>query len=180
MIKPADLNETLLTTARADFNKGLCAYASFKVNNQALSEDLVQDTFIKTWSYLVKGGEILKMKVFLYHVLNGLIIDEYRKHKSSSLDVLQQNGFEPPAHEGKQYADTFDGEQALQLIAELPEPYCTVLKLRFVDDLSLTEIALKVGKSNNTVAVQVHRGLEKLRVRFNSKMYPLMLLVFML
>ena len=51
--------------AHTDFHKGLNTYASFKVSSLALSEDLVQDTFIKTWSYLAKGGEIGKMKAFL-------------------------------------------------------------------------------------------------------------------
>jgi len=49
-----------LTQAYNDFNTGLNAYSSFKVSNGMLSEDLVQDTFVKTWAYLVKGGEIEK------------------------------------------------------------------------------------------------------------------------
>ncbi len=65
----------ILTLAHHDFDKGLNARAFFKVNNRAISKDLVQDTFIKTWIYLVKGGKIDIMKAFLYHVLNNLIVD---------------------------------------------------------------------------------------------------------
>ena len=46
-----------LTTAHHDYEKGLNARAFFKLNNHALGEDLVQDTFIKTWKYLVRGGK---------------------------------------------------------------------------------------------------------------------------
>ena len=53
-------NRASLTQAYNDFNTGLNAYSSFKVSNGMLSEDLVQDTFVKTWAYLVKGGEIEK------------------------------------------------------------------------------------------------------------------------
>ena len=80
--------QEILTLAHHDYEKGLNARAFFKVSNKALGEDLVQDTFIKTWSYLVKGGKIEIMKAFLYHVLNHLVIDEYRKHKIQSLDAL--------------------------------------------------------------------------------------------
>lgn len=40
--------------------------------------------------------------------------------------------------------------------------------MRFVQDLSLTEISLITGQSKNTVAVQVHRGLKKLRTLYDG------------
>jgi RNA polymerase sigma-70 factor (ECF subfamily) len=152
-----------ITLAHKDFHKGLNTYASFKVNNHALSEELVQDTFIKTWSYLVKGGEIVKMKAFLYHVLNGLIIDEYRKRKASSLDALIENGYEPAFEEESKIADAFDGKKAVQLIEQLPKAYQKVMRMRYVQDLSLAEMAVITGKTKNTMAVHAHRGLEKLK-----------------
>src|SRR3989344_3571626 len=87
--------QAVLTLAHNDYEKGLNAHAFFKVHDHAMGEDLVQDTFMKTWAYLVKGGKIDVMKAFLYHVLNNLIIDEYRKHKTTSLDALLVKGFEP-------------------------------------------------------------------------------------
>jgi len=36
-----------------------------------------------------------------------------------------------------------------------------------VRDLSLQEISLITGRSKNSIAVQAHRGLEKLRVIYN-------------
>ena len=77
--------QIIITKAHGDFERGLGNYALSKISNKMLSDELVQDTFIKTWSYLVKGGEIILMKAFLYHVLNDLIIDEYRKRKTTSL-----------------------------------------------------------------------------------------------
>ena len=85
----------ILTLAHHDYEKGLNARAFFKVSDRATSQDFVQNTFIKTWSYLLKGGKIDIMKAFLYHVLDNLIVDQYRKHKTSSLDFLIEKGFEP-------------------------------------------------------------------------------------
>jgi len=161
-------NKTTLTNAHTDFERGLSSYASFKVNNSSLSEDLVQDTFLKTWSYLVKGGEILKMKAFLYHILNGLIIDEYRKRKVASLDVLMATGYEPNESESQidKYTDAFDEHSAIQLISQLPLPYQKVMRMRYVQELTLDEMAKLSGKSKNSVAVQAHRGLEKLKTLY--------------
>lgn len=82
-----------LTVAHHDYEKGLKARAFFKVRNHEIGEDLVQETFMKTWIYLVRGGKIDVMKAFLYHILNHLIVDEYRKHKTTSLDVLHGKRF---------------------------------------------------------------------------------------
>lgn len=169
--KDNEQKEEVLTLAHENFYKGLKSYASFKVNNPALSEELVQDTFIKTWSYLAKGGEIIKMKAFLYHVLNGLIIDEYRKQKAFSLDVLIENGYEltfEEEEEGK-IADAFDGKVALSLIPELPKAYQKIMRMRYIQDLSLAEIAVLSCKTKNSAAVQAHRGLEKIKELYFRK-----------
>ncbi len=71
--------ETVLTKAHSDYDKMLNAHAFFKMEDKMTDEDMVQDTFIKTWTYMVKRGKIETMKSFLYHVLDNLIIDEYRK-----------------------------------------------------------------------------------------------------
>lgn len=59
-----------------------------------------------------------------------------------------------------------DGKAAIRLIENLPEPYKKVLHMRYIQDLSLGEMALITGKSKNTMAVQVHRGLVKLKVLY--------------
>ncbi len=38
--------------------------------------------------------------------------------------------------------------------------------MRFVQDLSLKEMSLITGKTKNSIAVQVHRGLEKIKVLY--------------
>ena len=122
---------------------------------------------MKTWSYLVKGGKIEVMKAFLYHVLNNLIVDEYRKRKTSSLDVLLEKGFEPGKDYSERLIDVLDGKAAILLIQQLPERYKKAMRMRFVQGLTLTEMSLITGQSKNTLAVQIHRGLEKLKLLYH-------------
>ncbi len=162
--------QTILTLAHKEFNKGLNSHAFFKVNNRATSEDLVQETFMKTWKYLVRGGKIETIKAFLYHVLNNLIVDEYRKRKLASLEEMTEVGYEPPVDdtEFKKLFNIIDGKTASLLIQRLPEIYKKIMILRFVKDLSLEEISLITGQTRNTVAVKVHRGLAKLRILYRA------------
>ncbi len=159
--------QAVLTVAHHDHEKGLNLHAFFKINDRAISEDLVQETFMKTWKYLVKGGKVDVMKAFLYHVLNNLIVDEYRKRKTTSLDVLLEKGFEPKSRDSERIFNVLDGKSAMLLIQRLPKTYQKVMRMRYVQDLSLEEISLITGQSKNTIAVQLHRGLEKLKMLYS-------------
>ena len=155
-----------LSTAHFDHQKGLNIHAFIKVHDHALGQDLVQDTFLKTWSYLVKGGKIDTMKSFLYHILNHLIVDEYRKHKTKSLDALVEAGFEPRVDYTEALIDKLDGKAVMLLLGRLPQAYCKVMRMRYVQDLSLKEMSLLTGQTKNALAVQLHRGLAKLKLLY--------------
>lgn len=104
------------------------------------------------------------MKAFLYHILNNLIIDEYRKRKTVSLDFMMEKGFEPSASDFSETFSTLDGKEALMLIQRLPQMYRKVMRMKYIQDLSLGEMSSVTGQSKNAIAVQAHRGLEKLKV----------------
>lgn len=174
-INSKNLSKLKLAIIRADmhvahvsFVKGLEKRALYKTNDVQLGQDLVQATFLKTLLYLQKGGKIILMKSFLNHVLNDLIVDEYRKHKTMSLDLLLDKGFEPGGDDQERTMNIFDGKQVVQLIPLLPEKYETVIRLRYMQELSLKEISLITGQTPNTVAVQAHRGLEKLKTIYDE------------
>jgi len=59
MMTPKQKNEReiVLNAAHHDHERSMNSFALFKTHNHATGQDLVQDTFIKTWGYLVKGGE---------------------------------------------------------------------------------------------------------------------------
>lgn len=159
----------LFDVAHHDYEKGLNKYAFFKTNDHSIGENLVQDTFMKTWIYLVKKGKIDMMKTFLYHILNNLIVDQYRKHKTSSLDSLTEKGFDPSFEDHKRLFDILDGKAATLLIGQLPVIYQKVVRMRYVQNLSLKEMSLITGQSKSTLAVQAHRGFEKLKILYKHK-----------
>jgi len=159
--------QAVLTDAHHDYEKGMNVHAFFKVSNHAMGEDLVQETFVKTWAYLVRGGKIEVMRAFLYHILNNLIIDEYRRHKTVPLDVLMLKGFDPVSPHSGDLRSMLDGKATLLLISQLPPTYRKVMHMRHIQDLSLKEMSLITGQTRNALSVQLHRGLEKLKVLCN-------------
>jgi len=156
------------------YSDALFRHASFRLSDRDRAYDLTQDTFFKAWDYVSGGGVIKHYKSFLYRILHNLIIDEYRKKKSGSLDELLENEAAAPAIEAlmsqgsvQETEEAYDEEALVEKIRlripELPDDYRTTLTLRFIDGLSTAEIADAIGVSKNVVSVRIHRGVEKLR-----------------
>lgn len=165
-IKQRINRQAILALAHTNFSKKLNIHAFFKVSNHAIGQDLVQDTFLKAWKYMAKGGKIDVMKSFLYRILNNLIIDEYRRKKADSLDAQIENGFEPSVDDSNRLFNMLDGSAAMMLIKKLPMVYRNVMSMRYEQDLTLQEMSDASGQTKNSLAVQLHRGLGKLKILY--------------
>lgn len=173
-----DTREKDYLAAYEAYNDALFRHALFRVSNRDRALELVQDTFLKVWDYLQGGGTVDQYKAFLYRILNNLIIDEYRKKKSSSLDEILENDtgdMESKMSEGsaREVEEGFDEARALEAIRaripELPDTYRDVVTMRYIDGLTPKEIASMMNISENVVSVRLHRGTHKLREICNPK-----------
>lgn len=135
----------------------------FRVFDRERGKDLMQETFMRAWEYLNKGEKVLNMRAFLYRVANNLIIDESRKKKEASLDRLQEEGFDPGIDETDKMNSRLEHGRVLNTLKDLDDNYRNILVMRYMNDLSPSEIAEVTGESANTVSVRIYRGLKQLR-----------------
>lgn len=135
----------------------------FRIGDRERAKDLMQDTFTKSWQYIVEGASVNNMKAFLYRVANNLIIDEYRKKKEISLTYLQEQGYNPGFDDRKRNENRIDAQFAISTINKLDEKYREVVLMRFIDELLPKEIAEITGESENNVSVRLHRGIKQLK-----------------
>lgn len=161
-----DMIRSDVTDVYDSYKTGLSKRALYKTNDIEVGHDLIQTTFLKTLSYLQKGGKIDVMRSFLNHILNDLIIDKYGENKTSSFDAFLEKGFESDFDDNKRITDIFDSKQIVLLIPLLPKKYQLIMHMRYMQNLSLKEMSLITGQQQNTVAVQAHRGLEKLKILY--------------
>ena len=160
------------------YSDALFRHAHFRISNRERALDLVQDTFLKTWDFVHGGGRVDQYKAFLYRILNNLIIDEYRKKKSSSLDEILENDtgeMEARLSDGsvRETEEKYDEVSMLKEIRahipELPDTYRDVITMRYIDCLTPREIASLMSISENVVSVRIHRGTHKLRELCNPQ-----------
>src|SRR5690242_12894969 len=107
-----------------ELSEPLFRHLYFRVYSKQRAEELLQDTFMKTWNYLRGGKEVENLKAFLYRVANNLAIDESRKHKEQSLETLLegQPGLEPTSDDGKTGAKNLLVTQIFEVIETFEEP----------------------------------------------------------
>ncbi|MEK7075848.1 MAG: RNA polymerase sigma factor [Patescibacteria group bacterium] len=146
------MNELDFEKTYNEFADSIFRHCFFRVSSREVAKDLTQETFVKTWQALEKGKEVYNMKAFLYKVATNLIIDYYRKHKEVSLDDLQEKGVDF-VKESRQAPDFMDLQVVLREVHSLPEKYRQVLMMRYIEDLSVIEIADMISVSENTVSV---------------------------
>lgn len=145
------------------YSDAIFRFCLIKTSKREVALDLTQESFTKLWEYIAQGNEVSEPKALLYRIATNLIIDYYRKKKSDSLDALTQNGFDIAEIPEISPERRFDIQQLYTKINELPDKYKDILIMRFVDDLSIPEIAEVYNEHENTISVRIHRAVDKLR-----------------
>ncbi|MFM2357608.1 MAG: hypothetical protein RJA61_345 [Candidatus Parcubacteria bacterium] len=162
LMNETEIIQSNFLKAYDEYADALFRHCYFRVSSREVALDLTQDIFTKTWEYLSQGKEVKNIKAFLFQVARNIVIDYYRKHKSVSLDVELENGvqFEDMHSETGARSEI---SHMLSALEKLPEQYREILRLRYIDDLSVSEIAETIGEKENAVSVRIHRGVEKLK-----------------
>lgn len=135
----------------------------FRVHDRDLAIDLTQETFVRTWEYLRQGKEVDNLRAFLYRVASNLIVDFSRKKKSQSLDNMQDKGLEIRHIDRETTEGRLDAKGVVLVLDKLNDNHRTVIVMRYLDELSVKEIAQALGESENAISVRIHRALKKLR-----------------
>ena len=143
-------------------------FCALKISDREAAHDLMQETFAKAWEYARKGNEIKDWKPFLFRTAYNLIVDSYRKKRSTSLDqMIDDHDFVVIDEDAGKQIDTIELARAKKAIAGLDKTYREVILLRFTEDLPPREIAQILGLSENVVSVRLHRGIKMLREKLN-------------
>lgn len=165
----------LLDALVEQYQHRLLRYLSHLTSNQALAEDLFQETWMRV---LEKGHQYdgrNKFSSWLFSIAHNVAIDYLRKRQPSSLDEINESQEGPvlePADGGPSAFDVVAGqEQAAQIAAAMervPLVYREVLVLRFQEQMKLEEIAQLIHIPLATVKTRLYRGVMALRPAFQG------------
>ena len=132
--------------------------------NQATSQDLVQDVFMRALKYRKTFREDSKFTPWLYRMARNACIDQFRK---SGREPLLPGEMPEPASTEPSAADLVEtGEDVERLhtaMSKLPDDKREILILSRFEFRRHAEIAEMLDCSVGAVKVRVHRALSRLR-----------------
>lgn len=146
--------------------KQIYRFIYFKVSGHEEAEDLTAEVFLKSWNYIQEGKEVKSFSGLLYRIARNAIIDLYRSKAAQPESVSLYNEDVEVGDENvwlKKMHVSIEHQGIVQAIKKLKQEYQEVVTLRFIDDLSIEEIAEITGKKKISVRVTLHRALKKLQ-----------------
>jgi RNA polymerase sigma factor (sigma-70 family) len=160
------------------------AYISLYIRDQALAEDLFQDTFLKVIQS-VKAGKYYDNGKFLSWVMriaHNLIIDHFRRVKQ--MNTISNDDYESDLFNSKKLSDNNIEDDMIRrqilkdvrkMISLLPDDQREVVILRHYAGLSFKEIADITGVSINTALGRMRYSLINMRKIIEEKKLSLTL-----
>jgi len=150
-------------------------FVYFKVSSSQEAEDLTSTVFLKTWNYIQHQNidKAKSLRALIYKIARNLIIDHYRSTKKIDASIDDENAGISIVDEKQNIARQAETSSDFKIVEEnllkLKDEYREIIVMRFIDELSFTEIAQILGKSKDNVRVLVHRALGALRDLLKEK-----------
>jgi RNA polymerase sigma-70 factor (ECF subfamily) len=142
-------------------------HALYRTGSSETASDVMGETFLKAWEYFrLHAQEVKNLKAFIYRICNNLVIDHYRRNARAPVpideDLERTLGVDAGIVE---WADrNMEGERVRKAMCELRVEVREILVMRFIDDLTIEEIAEATGRNRNAVYVAIHRAVKELKI----------------
>ena len=148
-------------------------FVYLKTGSKETAEDLTSEVFFKFWKYIELKNEVGNGKFvmnngfssFIYRIARNLIIDYYRKKKEYLIDIDDEIK-DTIADQNQDILANLTRKQEIEDLKEslsyLKDDYQEILIFRYVEDLSISEIAEITGKKEGALRVQSHRAVKAL------------------
>lgn len=149
-------------------------FVYFKLGSKEEAEDATNDIFLRVWRYLTLDTHkrVQSFSGLLYFTARNVIIDIYReKAKRPTINID-----EPGVLEIKQDSSLLEeidlkssNLRVEKHLRRLKQEYQEIIILRYIEELSVSEIATMLGKKQINVRVILHRALKKLKALMDEK-----------
>lgn len=165
-------NNTAFEVLMMRYKSKVYAYIFQIVRDRELTEDIFQDTFIKTIVTIQQGrySESGKFLGWINRIAHNLIIDHFRREKNEntvSADSFEYDIVNSSKLSDLSIEDILSNEQVLndvvRMVGFLPVVQQEVVRMRFFEDLSFKEIAEKTQVSINTALGRMRYALLNMR-----------------
>jgi RNA polymerase sigma-70 factor (ECF subfamily) len=136
-----------------------------KVSRREEAEDLTHQVFVAAWKNMPNyEDQGYPFSSWLYQIARNQVIDHYRL-KKPDVSLEEEMVLEiPGSHDTEgQVEERLAIGKVQEALRKLSQEYQDVVIMRFVEELSVREVAQAVGKSEGAIKVMQHRAIKELK-----------------
>jgi RNA polymerase sigma-70 factor, ECF subfamily len=152
------------------------------LHDEKVSEEIVQDTFLKLWEIRETLNDQINIRNFLYTITKNNCLNHLRnqrislKHQENIKYLEMQFNYEALEKLGNYVQFEELRNKIEDAINKLPEETIETFKLSRFEELSYREIAEKQGISIKTVEARISKALRLLRIELKDSL-PIIYLI---
>lgn len=143
-----------------------------KVESQQIAEDLTSQVFIKLWDRLRtnhKEKKIKNLSAYLYQIARTEIANHYRQQSKFQIISTENNQIvDPKENLEENYSLRSDLIILRNCLKQLKEKEQNLIIWRYLEELSIKNIAEILGKPEGSVRVMIHRALKELKKKMEK------------
>ena len=145
-----------------------------KVSSQEVAEDLSSEVFMKTWETYKEQArnpksEIRNIQAYIYQIARNVVADHYRGRKVQIVSVEETIEIVDSADSlHDQAALNMEMDRVQKALTTIQDDYQNLIIWRYLDELSVPEIAQITGKTEDNVRVGIHRALQALKGKVSA------------
>lgn len=138
----------------------------YRVSNQADTEDITQEAFVKAWKaidrYKKTGAPFV---AWLITIAGNLVIDYYKSRRKTVItdEVYEKNPDNQVSDPQRLAEVNFNNALVREAVLKLKGDRQKAILMRFIDGFSHEEVARALNKSESAVRVIQYRALDELR-----------------
>lgn len=135
----------------------------FRVGHKETAEDIAEEVFIKAFSGIGGLASPEAFEGWLFKIARNMVIDYYRE-KKQLVDIQDlENTLEYESNILDSVNLQLNQKTLLKILKTLPSDQQTVIRLRFMEEMEIEQIAEILEKSEGAIRVIQHRAIEKLK-----------------
>ncbi len=155
------------------YTERIYRFIFFKVNSSEDAQDLTSEVFLKTWQYIIDGKEVKNLNALFYAIARNLVIDYYRKLSKKEMPLAEYEKIEQDVRGDKKEIEAIEKslefDKVTEQLQKLKDEYREVLILRYIEGMSIKEIAEIIQKKKGAVRVILYRALNALKELMEGK-----------
>lgn len=135
------------------------------VKDDSICEDLTQDTFLKLIhsidKYDIYGAA--EFSTYVITIAKRTCVDHFRRNRQIMDDIDEHLDLDSGQNTESAVEKGMDIQRAMELLDTLPPEQASAIRLKYLEQQTLEEIAETLSSQPKTVKSRIHNGMVKLR-----------------